>query len=150
MSNLTKKFLSVWMHLGRVIQFSRLGKQNYFFSLVKMNHNTYLAFKETTCWYSKFESFVYRSFFLVHKTSEPVPPRSQPSVALIQIWCTTTTNMQTELQYIACAMWTWNNESIVWWVFVFAIIFGQPIENKYCSEFRLLELVIVHCCVNGL
>ena len=49
----------------------------------------YLAFKETTCSYSK---FVYCSTFLC----KPVLPRSQPS----QICCTMITNMQMKLRYV--------------------------------------------------
>ena len=59
-----------------------------FFSAVNMTQIMYLAFKETTWFYSK---FVYRSAFLC----KPVPPHSQP----IQICCTMITNMPTELPY---------------------------------------------------
>ena len=61
-------------------------------NFVCKDDSDYLAFKETTWSYSKFECFVYCSTFLC----EPVLPHSQP----IQICCKTITNMQTELQYV--------------------------------------------------
>ena len=58
-------------------------------NFVCKDDSDYLAFKETTWSYSKFECFVYCSTFLCAKlASLAVPPRSQPSVALIQICCT--------------------------------------------------------------